>query len=388
MITLPPAIGGVATMARAMTGVLEAEGYAVSAAHRVAFADDPTLSVPTWRALSRRPTIATACDNSNGMLRYGVGTWLPEFEWAHYRPWQPWRALIERFTHHVVVTGNVLPASGLAQMGIPALSWVATSYVADRVDRFRAKPLLRRGFDALFNRPVCQRLERFTLERSHVLALSDHTARDLRAVAPNTNLAGVLRMPVEGLAERPRQRPGRTPLVIGFAGRLSDPRKNVGLLLDTFRRLRSRTAVELRLVGDLTPDWLQRQGAGDLLDAVRMLPPHGPEDMPGFYDGIDILVISSRQEGLAIVGLEAMARGVPVVSTRCGGPEDYVLQGETGYLTGFDAEEMAQAVLQATASDAHYARLSANARDLVQQRHSLRQFHADTMGHFHTLFGA
>jgi glycosyltransferase involved in cell wall biosynthesis len=386
MITLPPVVGGVSTMARALSRVLEAEGYAVTAAHRAAYSDAPKLSVPLWTLPLRRPMVETYLDDRVGVPRYGVGTWLPEFEWAHYLPWQPWRGLIDRFAHHVVVTGNALPATGLAELGLPAMNWVATSYLGDRVDRFRAKPLGRRVFDGIFNRPICQRMERFVLEHTHVLALSDFTARDLRAVAPAANLAGVLRMPIEMTADRPRQAPRRSPLVIGFAGRLSDPRKNMTLLLAAFRALRGGIDAQLHLVGDLTADWALHNGAADLLDDIRFLPARAPAEMAAFYDALDVFVIPSRQEGLAIVGLEAMARGLPVVSTRCGGPQDYVLPDQTGYLTDFDAGEMADAITRAVASDVQYARLSANALAFVQQNHGFAPFHDNAMEHFSQLY--
>ncbi|MEO8559501.1 MAG: glycosyltransferase family 4 protein [Rhodospirillales bacterium] len=386
MITLPPDVGGVTTMARAFGRVLQSAGYAVTAAHRATYSDAPKLSVPIWAAPFRRPMMEVFRDDRVGLPRYGVGTWLPELEWTHYLPWQPWHNLIGRFAHHVVVTGNGLSASGLAKLGLPALNWIATSYLADRTDRFRTKPLARRLFDRVLNRPVCERVERFVLEKTHVLALSDYTARELKAVTPAVNLAGVLRMPIELTAARPRPAPRRSPLVIGFAGRLTDPRKNIGLLFDAFRLLRGKIAAELHLVGDLTPEWAQQLGAGDLLDGIRFLPVRPATEMAGFYQGLDIFVIPSRQEGLAIVGLEAMAQGLPVVSTRCGGPEDYVLPNDTGYLTGFDAGEMADAVLAATGDDAQYARLSANALSFVQNHHGFETFKDAVMTHFRTVY--
>ena len=55
-------------------------------------------------------------------------------------------------------------------------------------------------------------------------------------------------------------------------------------------------------------------------------------------------MFSSAQEGLGISGIQAMACGVPVVSTRCGGPEDYVIDGKTGKLAGNTPEELADAI--------------------------------------------
>jgi len=39
----------------------------------------------------------------------------------------------------------------------------------------------------------------------------------------------------------------------------------------------------------------------------------------------DCLVISSRKETFSMVGLEAISQGIPVISTKCGGPEDYIV---------------------------------------------------------------
>ena len=54
-----------------------------------------------------------------------------------------------------------------------------------------------------------------------------------------------------------------------------------------------------------------------------------------------MFVIPSHQEGLCIAALEAMACGCPVVSTRCGGPEEFVVEGRTGYLVPASPEAMA-----------------------------------------------
>lgn len=53
-----------------------------------------------------------------------------------------------------------------------------------------------------------------------------------------------------------------------------------------------------------------------------------------FMRAADVFLFTSVNfEGLARVCAEAMLVEVPVVSTRCGGPEDYVIEGQTGYLT-------------------------------------------------------
>jgi glycosyltransferase involved in cell wall biosynthesis len=106
------------------------------------------------------------------------------------------------------------------------------------------------------------------------------------------------------------------------------------------------------------------RGIGEfgLGDRVRFAGALDDEAMPAFFRGLDMLVIPSHVEGHAIVGIEAMACGVPVISTRCGGPEDYVVDGVNGYLTGHDATEIAGRIVELTRDRALRERLATGAR--------------------------
>ena len=65
------------------------------------------------------------------------------------------------------------------------------------------------------------------------------------------------------------------------------------------------------------------------------------------YEVTDILVSASWVESFGLTIVEAMANKVPVVSTRCGGPEEIIIDGETGFLVPVRApEELAEAVLK------------------------------------------
>jgi glycosyltransferase involved in cell wall biosynthesis len=56
------------------------------------------------------------------------------------------------------------------------------------------------------------------------------------------------------------------------------------------------------------------------------------EDIPAVLAQSDVFVLSSRREGHPFVLLEAMAASLPAVATRCGGVEETLVGGETGYL--------------------------------------------------------
>ena len=68
-------------------------------------------------------------------------------------------------------------------------------------------------------------------------------------------------------------------------------------------------------------------------------------DVVPVYDAADVLLVTSVRESFGLTIVEAMARGVPVVATRCGGPEELIADGETGFLVGVgDTEAMADRI--------------------------------------------
>lgn len=70
-------------------------------------------------------------------------------------------------------------------------------------------------------------------------------------------------------------------------------------------------------------------------------------DIPEIFPEIDVLVIASEQESFGRTVIEGMAAGRPIVSTRCGGPEEIVVHGETGFLVAIgDYGEMADRITE------------------------------------------
>ena len=51
-----------------------------------------------------------------------------------------------------------------------------------------------------------------------------------------------------------------------------------------------------------------------------------------FFKSIDVFCLPSRIEPFGMVLIEAMARGIPVVSTNCDGPRDIIINKKDGVL--------------------------------------------------------
>ena len=87
------------------------------------------------------------------------------------------------------------------------------------------------------------------------------------------------------------------------------------------------------------------------------------------------LALASFAEGLPVVIMEAMATGIPVVSTRITGIPELVIEGETGWLvTAGDQEELTAALVRlTTASDEVVREMGEKSRERAFERHSSTQ---------------
>jgi glycosyltransferase involved in cell wall biosynthesis len=69
-------------------------------------------------------------------------------------------------------------------------------------------------------------------------------------------------------------------------------------------------------------------------------------DLPRIYADLDVVALSSLNEGTPVSLIEAMAAARPVVATRVGGVSDVVLDKESGYLVqSKDAGGLARGIL-------------------------------------------
>jgi glycosyltransferase involved in cell wall biosynthesis len=64
-------------------------------------------------------------------------------------------------------------------------------------------------------------------------------------------------------------------------------------------------------------------------------------DLPGIYPAADALVLPTLYETFALVCIEAMASGLPVLASPVGGIEDYLRDGDNGFHIQRDAEDIA-----------------------------------------------
>jgi len=131
-----------------------------------------------------------------------------------------------------------------------------------------------------------------------------------------------------------RLAPLRSPITFLWVGHLVAV-KRVDRLLKAFATvLLEQPNLHLRLLGggELEVSLKQQAIGLAIADKVTFLPHLDRAGVRSEMARADCLVISSETETFGVVGIEALAMGLPVLSTDCGGPADYVLGHDVGEL--------------------------------------------------------
>lgn len=89
-------------------------------------------------------------------------------------------------------------------------------------------------------------------------------------------------------------------------------------------------------------DQINRNGIGSNIHFIGF-----QQDSAAFLGQMDLFALSSSSEGFSISTIEAMATGLAVIVTRCGGPEEIVSHGENGFMVpANNAEALANGIVQ------------------------------------------
>jgi glycosyltransferase involved in cell wall biosynthesis len=167
-------------------------------------------------------------------------------------------------------------------------------------------------------------------------------------------------------------------LLVGLIGRLASEKG-----VDVFLSAVARVAVEFPgakfvVVGE-GPDGEKLERLIDELkirDSVWMLGRR--DDMASVYASLDLMVSSSRQEGLPMAILEGMASGLPLVATAVGEVPTVVRDGVTGLVVpADDVERLAGAMVQLLRDVEKRKQFGAAGRKLIADEYSAERMAAD-----------
>ncbi len=292
--------------------------------------------------------------------------------------WRP--AVVES---HMAKAGFAARAAALSLRHRPASIHVFHGHV---FDGYFSKPA-EKGFVAA---------ERFLASRTDILVTVSEQTRDsllglgigrpeqYRIIPLGFDLAPFLAVSGPSGSLRTHLGLGPTVPLIGVSARLV-PIKDHATLLEAMVRL---SQAHLVLLGDGVLRSELKARAANLGLAGRTHFPGWWPDMPGAMADLDVVVLSSLNEGTPVGLIEASAAGRAVVATDVGGTAAVVRDGSTGYLvppkdpTGF-AERLGKLL----GDDALRRQMGRAGREWVTTRFGLERMLADTRSVYAELLG-
>ncbi|HEV2353565.1 MAG TPA: N-acetyl-alpha-D-glucosaminyl L-malate synthase BshA [Puia sp.] len=138
--------------------------------------------------------------------------------------------------------------------------------------------------------------------------------------------------------------------------------KRVTDIVRIFEIVRRKMPAKLLFVGD-GPERSEAESLCrhlGICDDVRFVGKQ--EQMEEILAVADLFLLTSEYESFGLAALEAMAAGVPVISSNAGGLPEIAVQGETGFLDAVgDIQEMSQHAIQILEDEATLKRFKDNA---------------------------
>jgi glycosyltransferase involved in cell wall biosynthesis len=204
---------------------------------------------------------------------------------------------------------------------------------------------------------------------SLVLVLSESWRRFVAEIAPRARVVVAPNFVDVPAAPPPRDGATRHVLFLGLVGE----RKGVFDLLQAFALARAgNDALELTIAGNGAIERARgealRLGVADCVDIRGWV---GPQEREALLARAGIFALPSRNEGLPMSVLEAMARGLPAIATPVGGLPELIADGVNGLLVPpGDVEALASAILRLADDPALRQRLGTAARQTILDRYS------------------
>jgi len=336
---------------------------------------------PCSQLLSRPSTwfrgVAARTGNAHGEAFVHVGARLGEIEFQRLARRPQLSRLVADCDLIQVVAGAPGWARPLIGLGRPVVLQVATFTAVERRKRAsEERGLLRlwRRFMTLISdridHAVLPSLDAVMVENPWMLDYVRRQVGDsrvkVRYAPPGVDISHF----------RPREHESNrlNPFILAV-GRFADKRKNAHLLLEAYARLQARTpmAPDLRLAGadGPTDDFWGRADELGVRNRIRFHRHPTNAELAQMYRDATCFVLPSDEEGFGMVIVEAMASGLPVVATRCGGPDGIITDTVDGFLIPRDGVVELTDRLAWILQNAEAARaMGATARQTVEARYA------------------
>lgn len=210
-----------------------------------------------------------------------------------------------------------------------------------------------------------------------ILCISDYARSQVMKLSPVSawSKMNICRLGVDPERFKPLPKTGdRSPKHVLCVGRLT-PAKGQAILLEAMAQLiRQKRPVTLTFVG-MGPDYDGLQAHVKKLgieDYVHFAGAVDQEHILDYYQEADIFVLPSFAEGLPVVLMEAMAMGIPCVTTAITGIPELIQNRKNGLLVpASDVESLASAIQELQDNPKLYSQISEAARNKILSDYDL-----------------
>ncbi|NMM30632.1 MAG: glycosyltransferase [Cellulomonas sp.] len=324
--------GGVQTLTRWLVLGLERVGYEVEVFDLATSHADPYSRRLTVAATWFRRTLF-APDPSDPQVTH-VGANGVEIEPMRYIPRIELSRELGRFDIVQVVAGGPALAFAAMRSGRPVVLLVATTVAWERASQLAvagaAMAMWRGGMTRLVTI-----VERYALRNADVVLVLNQAMREY---ARSLGQARVFIAPpgVDTELFAPRAEGWDSARYLLSVCRLNDPRKGLDRLVRSYalmvKKRPSLPALVLAGRGEPPAELKKLVAELGMADRVHIRSDYSQNNLPALYRGASVYLQASYEEGLGISVIEAMASGLPVVSTDTAGTRETVVHGDTGWL--------------------------------------------------------
>ena len=178
-------------------------------------------------------------------------------------------------------------------------------------------------------------------------------------------------------------------LLVGIVGRLTAIKNHALFLRSAARVLKKVENVRFLIVGDgeLAVELKELVNKLQIQDKVIFL--GWRDDMPVIYADLDLVALTSLNEGTPVSLIEAMASAKAVVATEVGGVPDIVFNGQTGILVpSGDEEKLSKAIVDLLGDAEKRRNLGERGREFVKGKFTKERLFADMARLYESLVGS
>ncbi|HTN47038.1 MAG TPA: glycosyltransferase [Flavipsychrobacter sp.] len=186
-------------------------------------------------------------------------------------------------------------------------------------------------------------------------------------------------------------------IAIGIIGRIVKV-KNHDLFVAACKKLKALTGKKVRFIvvgdGDMREHMEQQFAAAGIDYAyyptenrnATAICTSWQKEIDKVLAGLDIVALTSHNEGTPVSLIEAQAAGKPIVSTRVGGVADIMIDGKCGFITQPDnVDQLAEALFKLVESEAMRTEFGSFGKDYVKKKFSYQRLVSDMSSFYHRL---